>query len=1121
MRKIYQFALVALLVIATSGVWAQYMSVTSVPPLNAGNGQTGITFNVTAINAVTLKDFGVMLQATGSTTYEIWYNTTPISGPPTITTGTGWVMLASGNANGLGVGSVADLNSNISLEMPAGETYGFYIGSGGSVSYTNGGTFPEVYADANLSFNTGNNVGYGGPAPNPTFHIRQFNGTVYYELTSTAPNDAGITDIISPGTFCQNDSAELTVKLKNYGTEQLDSCQITWVVNGNSTTDWFIVNLDTNGGTGPTDTVLTIDNLIMNGSTSISVFSSLPNNIADTVNLNDTAYYAGGPALNGTYTLGSSASADFNSFTQFADSLNLVGVCGPVVVNVENGEYVEGIEFANLASMNSTNTVTIQSANQNSALVKLTDTLGVTLKMNGASYFTFKDITFDNTEIGNSSYTLEVSGNANYNSFENCVFDCNDSTSTSTLNALVYSNGASASNNTFINNVFNHGSYNIYWYGSGTASLSQNNTFEGNTFKNAYYRGCYFGYQDNWIFRNNTIYSNASYTSAYGIYSYYARNYDFSSNHIYSTQASSWPYIGAYLSSCSATSLNNPSICANNIIAIGDSNNTSTTYYGLYLTTVSVTNTVHNTSIVNGGGTSARALYYASSNLGTLANNIFVNYGSGYAVYNTNSTPLLQDNNVYHSEGGTLLYIDGAYNTLSNWQNSNSNFDQNSLEMTPVFSDTVAAIHCTPEINNSGIAISNVNTDFSGANRDLNTPDPGAREYYGLGSLDFGPDTTLCQGTFELSISDTSLINSVTWNANGNISNDPYYLVEALNGAEQFTVSASINSVCGTSSDTINVLLVPSAILDDSIHLCAGDTISLNSNSGSTATVTWFPGGETTSAITVSTPGYYSVSKSEFGCVSSANSIVSQSEAVDVLDIEPCNADLPAFISVAIAGGTSYSWSGGNAPNDATNSFDASGAYAVTATDVFGCVSSDSFSVTVIDVPTSAISQTHAGTYYYFSSANSSNVGSDASYLWQFGDGGTSTLANPEHNYNWGNPSSPPVYTVTLSITNDCGTNSTTKSYTIDVLGVETTENNLGYNVYPNPTSGVWNVSFAEGVESVSIEVIDIAGRIVLTSEKAHSTLIQVDGSNLPNGNYILKVTSNNETAYSRVAVAK
>jgi hypothetical protein len=943
--------------------------------------------------------------------------------------------------------------------------------------------------------------------------------TLTYDV-ATGPNDAGISEIISPTIFCLNDSADLIVRLNNYGTNQLDSCQVTWDVNGTSTTSWFVVNLDTINGTGNIDTVLNLGPLTLNGPMSITVSTSLPNNVVDTVTANDMVIYDGAPSLAGTYSLGSSVGADFSSFNEFVDSLNMVGVCGPVVVEVEDGTYSESIVLSEVSSMNATNNVVFRGASLDNTLDTLTTNNGnPTITMDGGDYFAFEHITIENTN--GSDYVIQFTGGSDYNRFEDCYIRNNDSTSTSTLDVLVYSaSGTVDEYNTFKNNTFKNGSYGLYWYGASTVNQEAGNIFENNHFVDQYYYGTHLYYQLNLMVSGNAVHSGSSYTSGYGIFAYYCDNSKFIGNHVYSEENAPWPVYGMYLGYNDATSFNNPGVVANNIVSIGDTNNTTTTYYGMYIISNQLNDLVHNTAIVRGGGTSGRAIYNSSSDFGRFANNIMVNYGTGYSYYGTGADHLISDNNVYYSNGSTSIYNNTNYATLAALQNATS-LDESSIEIDPDFNNILTGTFCNDTLDNIGVAIATTPNDFNGIIRSTATPDPGAYEFYGLSGLDLGPDTTLCEGSLTLTVGDSSLVNSVAWNVDGTVYTTPTYVVTPTGGSQTFVISASVSTSCGSASDNLNVTLVAPATLNDSIHICAGETVTLNPGGGATSVITWFPNNENTVSIDVSTPGFYSVTKLEDGCESSASTIVTQSEGIDVLDIEPCDADLPASISVAIAGGTGYSWSGGNSPSAATNTFDASGDYAVTATDALGCVSSDSFSVNVIDVPSANITETHAGTVYFFNSDASVNAGTNATYLWQFGDGGTSTQANPSHNYNWGNPSSVPQYTVSLSITNDCGTGTTTSLIVPDVLGINENAASKGYVVFPNPTSDNWNIRFDNSVENVSVDVIDVTGRIVSQTANQNSNSITVNTVNLPSGNYILKVTTNELSTYSNAVLSK
>ena len=118
--------------------------------------------------------------------------------------------------------------------------------------------------------------------------------------------------------------------------------------------------------------------------------------------------------------------------------------------------------------------------------------------------------------------------------------------------------------------------------------------------------------------------------------------------------------------------------------------------------------------------------------------------------------------------------------------------------------------------------------------------------------------------------------------------------------------------------------------------------------------------------------------------------------------------------------GTSYAWSGGSSIN-AANTFSDAGTYSVTATDSYGCSSTDDFQLTVLEAPEAAITETHSANAYFFDGTSSLYISSNTTYLWDFGyNGQTATTATATVNYPWSDPNNLTTYTVTLTIDNGC-----------------------------------------------------------------------------------------------------
>jgi PKD repeat protein len=126
----------------------------------------------------------------------------------------------------------------------------------------------------------------------------------------------------------------------------------------------------------------------------------------------------------------------------------------------------------------------------------------------------------------------------------------------------------------------------------------------------------------------------------------------------------------------------------------------------------------------------------------------------------------------------------------------------------------------------------------------------------------------------------------------------------------------------------------------------------------------------------------------------------------------------------------SYSWNFGDGTTSTvqnpSHNFTAGGSYTVTlqVTDNQGAPSAP-FSRTVTvspanQAPTADFTLSCSGLACTFTSTSSDPDGTIASYSWNFGDGTSSTLQNPSHNYTAGG-----TYTVTLTVIDDQGARST------------------------------------------------------------------------------------------------
>ncbi|CAN5126505.1 hypothetical protein BH09BAC2_BH09BAC2_18730 [soil metagenome] len=223
--------------------------------------------------------------------------------------------------------------------------------------------------------------------------------------------------------------------------------------------------------------------------------------------------------------------------------------------------------------------------------------------------------------------------------------------------------------------------------------------------------------------------------------------------------------------------------------------------------------------------------------------------------------------------------------------------------------------------------------------------------------------------------------------------------------------------------------------------VCTGVPFTItNTSAPAPVSVLWdFGDGTTSTAInpvkTYITAGNYIIKlTADFGgCID----VVSKSVAVTDPPKIDFSADKTSLCSAPASinfinnstGGTSYKWYFGDGDSSTAispaHTYLSTGTYTVTlvVTNASGCT--DSLvkpGYIVIQGPTAAIADLPKGgcaPYTHIFQSSSTSVDPIVSYLWNFGDGTTSTQQNPSHTFNVG------VYTITLTVTTAGGCSNT------------------------------------------------------------------------------------------------
>jgi len=174
-------------------------SVTTSPPLTANNGQSGVTFEVISTDPIIITGISNTFNS-GSQSGSVWMRLGGVQGTvgvaPNVSAAGGWTqVIPNFTATGNNTTPVPIVTTTpISITIPANTPVGFFIGGG--LRYQTHTGPPDVFTDGTLTVRTGTNYGYGGAAPNPIFHPRQFLGVINYDLAcginfNLSKNDEG------------------------------------------------------------------------------------------------------------------------------------------------------------------------------------------------------------------------------------------------------------------------------------------------------------------------------------------------------------------------------------------------------------------------------------------------------------------------------------------------------------------------------------------------------------------------------------------------------------------------------------------------------------------------------------------------------------------------------------------------------------------------------------------------------------------------------------------------------------------------------------------------------------------------------------------------------------------
>jgi hypothetical protein len=465
----------------------------------------------------------------------------------------------------------------------------------------------------------------------------------------------------------------------------------------------------------------------------------------------------------GTYTINgnlATGGSNFNSFSDFALSVNCGGIAGPIVVNVISAgvSYNEKVAFGAISGSSATNTITIKGNSQ-------TISSGggapqyATLLFNGTQHVKVNKLNVNCTTTSNS-FGIQLTGNAQYLEFDSCTVSLPLMGLPGISAAFVASGsltsataaGLSAQDIIVKNSTFNGGYYGFCFIGPTTAPFVSNNLIENNAIRNFGVYGMYISNLDISILKGNDINRaqlTGSMSTFYGIYiSGSMTGVHVVGNKVHKPSeqnpTATFTTYPLYFTSANA-SATNPLLVANNVVydLFGRG-----AHYGVYLASGNHINFYHNTINLDNGTTfnssTTQQLFHSIATSGTfqIKNNIFqmthaglsgskylINLASAAASYNINHNQYYID-----GSGGPQNYF-GRYagsnaTTLAAWQALNNGaFDSNGVQGDAIFNATNYTPESSVGDNMGANLLSIVPDDLNGAAR-TTTPDIGAVEFY-------------------------------------------------------------------------------------------------------------------------------------------------------------------------------------------------------------------------------------------------------------------------------------------------------------------------------------------------------------------------------------------------------
>ena len=369
--------------------------------------------------------------------------------------------------------------------------------------------------------------------------------------------------------------------------------------------------------------------------------------------------------------------------------------------------------------------------------------------------------------------------------------------------------------------------------------------------------------------------------------------------------------------------------------------------------------------------------------------------------------------------------------------------------------------------------------------------------------------TVTIPDAFRWSPSDNGSV-SYTWTPGTYLTgtNIPTPAANSVTSSVTYTAIASSTNGC-TNSGTLALIadITPTVAIAGSNSVCTGNTVNLTASGA--VTYSWSNGatGATVALSPSVTTIYTVVGTTSLGCTDVESKTITVNNTPTVSISGPTVSCGGSQINLVAAGAATYSWNTGSTLSVIAPSPTANITYSVVGTTTAGCSANATYSVLVYAKPTVTITAPSKICIGQTVTIISTGQGVD-SYSWNTG-AQTAIIAE--------SPTTTTAYTVTVknNITNCVNTG--TVSILVDpCVGLEEVAGTIaGLSLYPNPNNGSFSIQLDNNMEK-NIEISDLTGRVIF-KDKSSAMITDVNISELANGVYYVKISSDNNSQVFRV----